>query len=470
MKNIINMVLDVRKMELGHDTLQLELHPLNSWLQEIAEDFRNEFHNKGIRLEYQWDPNIAEISFDSSKCEVILSNLLTNALKFSPPDTLVTLKTSQTDGFIRIAVTDQGIGLQHIQPEQLFTRFGQGLHNRGGSGIGLSYAKILTEMHGGHIEARNNPEGSGCTFWIELPANLPAEKRACAPGAYLNELLDSPITQAPELQNFSTQNYSLLIVEDETDLQQFLKNALKSNFKHVYIASNGQEALDMIRQTPPDIVVSDIMMPKMDGYELCQHIKENLNISHIPVVLLTARSDAESTQAGYKTGADSYIAKPFELDFLQTILLNQLKNRELIKQKYRQESHWITPQESTFSNADEKFLLQLNTLISEELGNPDLTVNFITEKLAFSRASLYNKVKALTGLGVNDYIIRFKLEKACHWLQTTELSILEISENTGFANQRYFSTVFKQTYGCTPSEYRKAHTHRPPVSQENTGN
>lgn len=468
MKSMINMVLDIRKMELGHESLYLEPHFLNRWLKEVAEEFKPEFESKNIHLEYRFDPGIQEIHFDRNKCELILSNLLMNALKFSLPDTTVLLSTSQNTQYVRISVTDQGIGLQNISQEQLFTRFKQGIHDRGGSGIGLSYAKVLTEMHGGRIGATDNPGKAGSTFYFELPLCAQSETKTCAPGAYINELLDLPATEIPETQTFSLKEYTLLIAEDETDLRQFLKNSLKEHFKHVHTASNGNEALETILNEQPDLVVSDVMMPGMNGFELCKQLKEDIRISHIPVILLTARSDAESTQTGYKTGADGYITKPFELDFLLTIIYNQLKNRERIKLKYRQEKSLLPPEEMAFSNADEKFLNQLNSLINNELNNPDLNVNLLTEKMAFSRASLYNKVKALTDMGVNDYIMKFRLGKARQLLSTTDLSILEISESVGFTNQRYFSTAFKQASGCTPTQYRTKHKLRPENKMEDT--
>lgn len=454
MKNIINMVLDVRKMESGQNKLQLEPLDLNNWVKRIAGDFENEFDTKGIRLTYQLAPALPQITFDPAKCEIVLSNLLINALKFSSSGTTVKITTSLSGDQARVAVADEGIGLRNIDPKQLFKRFYQGNHDRGGSGIGLSYAKLLVEMHGGSIGAHNNA-GAGATFWYELPTEHETEEISFAAKPYLNELLYSPAQPAPETSSFSAKNYSLLIVEDEPELRQFVKESLKEEFKHIYTAEDGVSALRLIQEYHPDAVVSDVMMPRMDGYELCRRIKEDLEISHIPVILLTARSDSESTTLGYKTGADYYLAKPFEIDFLSTIICNQLKNRERIKAKYRKEGHFTSPEETTFSNADEKFLQKLNTVIETEIANPNLNVDLLVDKMALSRASLYNKVKILTDMGVNDYIIRLKIQKACHLLATTELSILEISEQTGFTNQRYFSTIFKQMQATTPTAFRK---------------
>ena len=457
MKNIINMVLDIRKMEVGQDSLNLQPHLLNEWIKSVTDDFQNEFESKNIKLIYDLDESITEISFDENKCEIVLSNLLMNAFKFSEDDTTIIVSTQITDeNMVRISIKDQGIGLAGVDTSKLFTRFYQGNHDRKGSGIGLSYAKTLIEMHKGKIGAINNSD-KGATFFYELPLNTTIEKIACEEKPYLNELLYSPIETFPEVIHISTQNYSLLITEDEPELRNFLKETLAEHFKTIYTAENGIEALSIIKQYIPDIVVSDIMMPQMDGFELCKRVKEDINISQIPIILLTARNDAESQSLGYKLGADAYLSKPFEVEFLQTLITNLLKNREFIKSRYKNSTLLISPEEATFSNADEKFLLKLNNLIHENLSNTEMDVKFITENMGMSRASLYNKLKQLTDMGVNDYINKFRIEKAIQLLTQTDLTIMEISDMTGFSNQRYFSTVFKQATGNSPSKFKEEH-------------
>lgn len=454
MKNIINMVLDARKMEVGQDKLHLQPHLLNEWLHSIAEDFKNEFEAKNIRLVYDFDESVHEVSFDEGKCEIVISNLLMNALKFSNNDSTITLSTRINGDMVRVSVIDEGIGLEGTDTSKLFTRFYQGNHDRKGSGIGLSYAKTLVEMHQGTIGAKNNME-KGATFYYELPLASVNENISCEEKPYLNELLYSPKEETPTIKSFSTKDYSILIVEDEPELRNFLQETYSELFKTVYAAENGVEALAIIHQYFPDIVVSDVMMPKMDGFELCKRIKETIDISHIPVILLTARGDSESTSLGYKLGADAYLSKPFDTDFLHTLMVNQLKNREFIKSRYKNSEMILPPEEVTFSNADEQFLLKLNAIIHEKIADPALDVKFLTDKMGMSRASLYNKMKQLTDMGVNDYINKFRIEKAARLLTQTDLSITEVSEMAGFSNQRYFSTVFKQATGSSPTKYKE---------------
>lgn len=457
MKDIINIVLDTRKMEVGQEVLHISSHPLHKWIQEVAETFQTASKAKEIEITYNFDDSIQSIAYDDTKCKVVLSNLIMNALKYSPNQTRIVIKTIRTNESIQVHVQDQGIGLDNVDIKKLFTRFYQGKHNEGGSGIGLSYAKMLIDLHGGRMGAFNNKD-RGATFFYEIPANLQEQEVSCPQHSYLNELLSSPEEEEKiESGSFSLQGYSLLIVEDKQDLREFLKNALKDKFKKIYQAENGLVALEVIKQQQPDIIVSDVMMPQMNGYQLCKEIKENLNISHIPVILLTARADSESQMLGYKLGADAYLPKPFEMEMLLSVIQNQMRNREYIKSRYRGNQFILSPQEATFSNADEQFMIKLNEMIDQNLSQPDLDVKFLTAQMAMSRTSLYNKIKELTGMGANDYINRRRIDKAIILLTQSDMSITEISEQVGFTYQRYFSTLFKEMKGMTPSQFRAQH-------------
>jgi signal transduction histidine kinase/DNA-binding response OmpR family regulator/ligand-binding sensor domain-containing protein len=453
-KDIIDMVLDVRKMETGTETLCIGSHKLNEWIRQVTDAFKEELLHKNISLEYQLDASLGEVPFDAAKCEIVLSNLVMNAMKFSNADTCITVSSRLERGYVRISVSDQGIGLNNVDITRLFERFYQGTHDRQGTGIGLSYARMLVEMHGGRIGAANNI-GKGATFFYELPLNNTTTSIVARP--YLNELLVSSEEKADMAIDFSVRKYAVLIVEDEPELRNYLKASLKEFFRQVYVAVDGVEALDMAIRHLPDIVISDVMMPRMDGMEFCRLLKCNLEVSHIPVILLTARNDQASTVQGYKEGADFYLPKPFDLEFLLAIVRNLLKNREAVKLRYKDSRETVSPKEDTISNADEQFMKKLNELIREHLDNPELDVNFVASQMAMSRASLYNKLKALTDVSIGDYINKFRMARVMELLADKELSIMEVSEKAGFTNQRYFSTVFKQVYGTTPSKYRQEH-------------
>lgn len=457
MKNLLNMVLDVRKMEVGESKLLIHPYPLNEWIKQVSQDFVSEGEAKNIQIHYCLDPCIDMVSFDKDKCEIILSNLLINALKHSPKDTEIIIKSELLSAKkkVRISITDQGCGLQQVDTQKLFTRFYQGTGEQSGTGIGLSYSKILVELHGGSIGARNNHE-AGATFFFELPQKQETEEIICQPKAYLNELIsddDNDIT--PDGDNFDTTPYTILVVDDNPDLTDFLKSSLREYFKRIIIAADGIEALQLIKSHTPDIIVSDVMMPRMNGYELCRNIKEDITISHIPILLLTARDDKQSQLSGYKNGADAYLTKPFEIEMLMELIRNRLRNRESTKKRYLNTGLIPTPEECTFSQADETFLLKLNKLIQENLDNNHLDITFICKEIGMSRASLYNKLKALTAMGANEYINKFRMEKAMMLITSTEMSFTEIAEKVGFTTSRYFSTAFKQYTGETPTQYKK---------------
>jgi len=469
MKNILNTVLNVRKMEVGQSTLHVQSIQLDEWAEQLISDFKPEASVRGITLVYQPEPEIQTLCFDKEKCTTILTNLLINALKYTPDESTISISTRLSeDKRVRISISDQGPGLKDVDTNNLFVRFYQGNNSRPGTGIGLSYSKILVEQHGGNIGAYDNKNfGSpGATFWFELPLNTEPGNITLHPQEYLNTLL-APTQETesiPEQQeeNKTAQSHTLLIVDDNKDLTDYLATALKDRFKTIWVAADGEEALRLCREKRPHIVVSDIQMPHMNGYELCKQIKEDLEISHIPVILLTARNDEESQLYGYKNGADAYITKPFEVSMLYAIVCSQLHNRERMRTRYTDIGPLPPPEEGTFSSADEEFLNRLNQIITEHLDNEQLGIPFICNKIGISRASLYNKLKALTDMGANDYITKIRMERAIWLILHTELSVNDIADKTGFSTARYFSTVFKQHTGCSPTQYRE----KPPVNTQ----
>ncbi len=458
MRNIINMVLDVRKMEVGQSNLVLNLHPLNEWISSVAKDFEMEASARDIKIIYSLDKEIGKLSFDDSKCEVILTNIISNALKYSPDHTEIhiTSQLEEEKQRVYIAIIDQGCGLKNVDTKKLFTRFYQGNESQGGSGIGLSYAKMLVELHGGIIGAKENESGNGSTFFFTLPLKTTVERTPCEAKPYLNELINCNETEINISKKLPiTDHYSILLADDNKDLTDFLKESLWRQFKKLYTAHDGAEAYEIAQKEHPDIIVSDIMMPGMDGYTLCKRIKENIETSHIPVILLTALNDDTSQLCGYKNGADAYIAKPFDIEMLSEQIGSVLHNREIIKQRYLRIGIIPIPEEATFSNTDEEFLLKLNKIITENLDNPELDVLFLCSEIGMSRSSLYNKLKVVTGMGVNDYINKLRMEKALTLISTTDLTITEIAEKLGFNTLRYFSTSFKQYTGKAPSIYKE---------------
>lgn len=457
MRNTINMILDIRRMEVEQTSIEVRPYRFNSWIESVMDDFQDEFRHKGITLKFDPDGEIDEVPFDKERLEMVISNLLMNALKFSPEGSTTTLTTKKDGEKIRVSVKDRGIGLTPKDMDHLFVRFYQGEHKKFGSGIGLSYSKTLVELHGGTIGAYNNDDG-GATFWFELPLATHQNSNSEKPASpCLNDLFnaEAAITNEIPPSDYPLNNYNLLFVDDEKDLCTFIKEAFTEVFKCVYTASNGVEALEKVSKYPFDIIISDVMMPEMDGFEFCRRLKNDVAISHIPIILLTARTNSQSVLTGYKSGADFYLPKPFDSDMLLMIIRNILTNRENVKKRYRDTiSGTVLPSEQTFSNADEQFLQKLNSFIIKNLDNPAFGVHSITVEMGMSRASLYSKIKALTDLGVNDYVNRIRIEQAMTLLEKSDLTIAEISERVGFSTPAYFSTSFKHFTSFSPTAYK----------------
>lgn len=456
MKYLIDMVLDVRKLEVGEIQLCCHSHSIRKLVEDVTENFSEEFNFQHVTLKYEGEDEIDRIVLDKEKCTIVLINLVMNALKHSPENSTVIIRTQHIDGFVRISVIDQGKGINEAEVGKLFTRFYQSRGEKGGSGIGLSYAKALVELHHGRIDAYNN-EDNGATFFFEIPDNLmESEGETCIVKTDILSGEDATDCLL-DVADHSLQKYVLLLVDDNVEMTDFFADDLKGYFKKIYIAHNGKEALGIITSEYVDIIVSDVMMPEMNGYELCHTVKQNVLYSHIPVVLLTARSDKQSKEYGYKIGGDSYLTKPFGTEDLIKVIRTLLYNREQIQKHFQHVGILPHPINDTFSQGDELFLSKLNKIVIDNIGNPLLDVSLLCKEIGMSRASLYNKLKAVTNMGANDYINKFRMEQAIKLIKNTDLSVTEISEQVGFATSRYFSTSFKQYTGMTPTQYKNSH-------------
>lgn len=455
MNDLLDMVLDLRRMEVRKNRLLTENLDFNKWIEDSIEDIKNEENEEGITIVTELDPNVGIIAFDKGKCNTVLTNILINAIKHSNAGDRITIKTTLQDSqMVRVSISDEGPGLGNIDMSKMFTRFYQSNNEQYGSGIGLSYSKILVEMHQGRIGAENNTD-KGATFWWEIPTHLSEEDTTTIQGrAFLNELLGHDVNADIQYSDtFDTSGMTLMVVDDNTDLLDFMREALKDDFSEVITATSGHKALNILSSGRlPDIIVSDVNMPDGNGYQLCSILKQNEKYSHIPVVLLTARGEDQSQSDSYRLGADAFMAKPFEVETLLELLKNMLKRKTEIKKKYLDLDEESS---SGYGSNEESFILNLNRIISEHLDDPDLDQQLICQELGVSRALLYNRMKSITGSGAKEYITRIRLEKAKSLIEATSLPIVEISEKTGFASQSYFSTAFKAHTGLTPSQYKK---------------
>ena len=457
MTEMVNMILDKGTNDISKNDISIEQVDLNEWLGKIIEDFKIDCYAKGLKTQYNPLPDLGMVDMDIKMVETVVNNIMSNAIKYSDTGT-ITVSTGHDRGYIWIKFHDEGRGFT-CRPEELFKRYFRENENIPGYGLGLSHAKMLMDLLEGNIRAEKN-NGPGSTFTIEIPDNL-GEKYHTAPAKpqvpVIAESTDFENMEEPaqtDEVNFDTKSMTLLIVDDQDDILQFIKDEYSTLFKTIYTAHDGKEALDLVRQRMPNVVVSDIMMPRMNGFELCKTIKTDLELSSIPVILLTSRSDPKNQDMGYKMGADSFLPKPFDSKLLYKIIRSQLKNRYEIKRQYATSFFTAISEDQTFSAADEQFVLKLNRFIRENLSNTMLGVDMIVDHMNVSRTTLFNKMNNLVGASTNKYIRRIRIDVAKEMLTKTNKSVGTIAEETGFSESQYFSTVFKQETGMTPSQFK----------------
>ncbi len=457
MTDMVNTILDKGTNDVSRNDVSIEQIDLNDWLGKIIEDFKIDCYAKGLKTQYNPMPDLGKVSLDVKMVETAVNNIMSNAIKYSDTGT-ITVTTGHDRGKIWMQFQDEGRGFT-CRPEELFRRYYRENENIPGYGLGLPHAKMLIELMDGTIRAEKNA-GPGSTFTIEIPDNL-GEKQNIAPTKpqipVVTETTDFGNIEEPaqtDEVDFDTKSMTLLIVDDQDDILQFIKDEYSTLFKTIYTAHDGKEALDLVRQRMPNVVVSDIMMPRMNGFELCKTIKTDLELSSIPVILLTSRSDPKNQDMGYKMGADSFLPKPFDSKLLYKIIRSQLKNRYEIKRQYATSFFTAISEDQTFSAADEQFVLKLNRFIRENLSNTMLGVDMIVDHMNVSRTTLFNKMNNLVGASTNKYIRRIRIDVAKEMLSKTNKSVGTIAEETGFSESQYFSTVFKQETGMTPSQFK----------------
>lgn len=466
MNILVDSILDTSKNEMNIADIDIEPVDINNWLGNLLQDFKIDCHGKGLHLVFQPDISLESVNIDKKFVEIAINNLVTNAIKYSESGT-ITVSTSANNTSMFITVKDEGRGFS-CNPENLFQRYyrEQENDNISGYGLGLSYARLLIRMMNGDIKASKN-SGKGSTFTISLPlkqinestTNIPETDQTVTEEIEVSKEVNTNVIKIQNQQfidetDFDTKNMSLLIVDDQEDILEFISKEYALLFKAIYTAQNGEEALSIIQEKMPNIVVSDIIMPKMTGFDLCKKIKTNVELSHIPVILLTSRTDPKNQDMGYKMGADAFIPKPFDSKALYRTIRSQLRNRYEIRRQYASEFFSEISEDQTFSIADEEFVQRLNNFIKDNIADKNLNIDKIINHMGVSRTTLFNKMSNLIGTSANKYIRRIRMEEAKVLLSKTDLPIGEIAMRTGFTESQYFSTVFKQETGLTPSQFK----------------
>jgi signal transduction histidine kinase/ligand-binding sensor domain-containing protein/DNA-binding response OmpR family regulator len=476
---LVNQLMDLRKSSSGKMQIKVGQYDLYAFINEIYRAFKNIANDKGIELTYNQENNHLTAWFDKSLFEKILFNLLSNALKNTPLQGKITIsidpidllksddipqemisRLSYTTNLYRLRISDNGQGIPEEEIYKIFEPFYQSsttLPTGIGSGIGLSLTKSIVQLHHGVVWARNNIDG-GATFNIIFPIDKECYTAEDIIEKTSNNLVQDVIPPTHRLKIDIDQEYKVLLVEDNHDVRTYIRDCLKPYFT-VLEAENGKVGLEIAVNELPDIIISDIMMPEIDGIELCRQIKEDMQTGHIPVVLMTAKAMVEHIIEGYDIGADDYIVKPFSIDVLIHRIKNILETRKKLKNAYGKR---FSPEVlgGDLSSSQDQFMQKLFETIEKNLSNPELNIDFICKEIGVSRSNLYKKLRTVTQLSPIEIIRDKRLEVATKLLLKTDYSILDIAVQTGFSSQAYFSKCFKMVYNCSPTEYIEKYRHQ----------
>ena len=471
---MVNQLLDFRKLEAGRLVFEPSEGDIVDFCKKIWNVFKLFADQK--RIGYYFESNLeTEIMlFDANKIETIVSNLLSNALKYTAEGGSVTLsigKVSETGKSpeenidrIEIVVKDSGIGIPENETSRVFDRFytvaRKGDKKFEGTGIGLTLVKEFAELHQGTVTLISK-ESEGSEFRVTIPLNRNSlitadaekDKQAIGKASYSCEEIDLLIESNSPGKKIPAVKPKILIVEDDKDLRTFLRNELMDKYD-VSEASNGQEGLEMALSINPNLIVSDIMMPKINGIDFCRRIKSDERTSHLPVILLTAMHSQENQIEGLETGADDYIFKPFNVALLKTRVNNLLVSRDNLSRKFN-ESYSLDFEHDTLNDKDKSLIQSVIDIVVENITNEKINADFISRKLLISRSLLYIKIEALTGQSVNEFVRNIRLKKSTSLLLNKKAGISEVAYAVGFSSQSYFTRCFTKKFGISPSEMQE---------------
>lgn len=457
--DLINTLLDFRKLDVGAEGLHCRKDDIMRFISEQCALFTDYAANRGMNLTVECDPAGYMMDFDSAKVGKILNNLLSNAFKYTPDGGNVSVKATLKNGELIIRIADSGQGITPEAKKHIFERFYQGEqgNHKTGSGIGLHIANEYARMHGGGITVSDNqPKGSvftltlpvdGCSAQSDPEKTSGASETPAEPSASENTSEESSAADTPA---------TILIVDDNEEYRDFIADTLSKDYT-IFKAGNGREALDIMAKENISLIVSDVMMPVMDGMELCRQVKNNIRWSHIPVILLTAKTAEEYRLEGLELGADDYLTKPFNLKLLQ---LRIKKFIDLFERNHRMFSNKldVSPSEITITSLDEKLVEKAIHIVEEHMSDSDFSVELLSSELALSRGYLYKKLMAITGKGPAEFIRTIRLKRARQLLEQSRMQVAEIAYMCGFNSPRRFAQNFKNEFGMLPSEFLKGRT------------
>jgi len=465
---LINQLLDLSRLEAGKLKLNASKANIAQFVKGLAMEFESIAERKDISLRVLMEKEDVEAYFDKEKLEKIITNVLSNAFKFTPSGGRITVKLSETStNQVEIIIRDSGIGIPKSELTKIFDRFyqvdGSITREHEGTGIGLALTKELVELHKGNIFV-DSVEG----HWTEVKLNFPLGREHLT-DAEIIETADFEIHKVENVDEFTKEDLEaedlldenlidktiVLIVEDNADVREYIKDALK-DFYHVEEAANGEQGLRKAEKCIPDLIISDVMMPKMDGYEMTRRIKQDEKTSHIPIILLTAKSDKDSKLEGLGLGADDYLIKPFDSEELLARIKNLIETRRMLQEKFGAGTAVSQkPEKAKLSCLDEQFISRIMVVIEQHLSEEEFSIEEFGKDVGMSRSQMHRKLKALTGKSASVYLRTVRLAKAKQMIEEKKGTISEISYQVGFASPAYFSRCYKEEFGHAPSEHSK---------------
>lgn len=447
--DMLNRLLQWQKNEIHKNVLELSRCDIETFLEEKITDFKSIAAQKGIELTLETTHDLPTVWIDERKMSRIVENLLSNALRYTEQGT-VSVHAKSIGKRWELEISDTGIGIPHKDQKRIFGRFYRADNARNmedsGLGLGLMITHKMVRQHQGAIKITSQ-EGKGSTFSLSFPV-YPKKglRKIMPPHIHKQHIKTQEALQASQENGKDV----LLLAEDDEDMREYLEQSLSEEYKIISV-SDGGKALEMAKKINPDLIISDVVMPVLQGDELCRILKSSLETSHIPVILLTALSERENIIFGLEAGANDYIIKPFDLSVLKARLRNVIQNRQRLRSAVL--SAGKQSDEIDYSSQlDKEFLDKVMEIVNGELSNPDFSINDFCRKIGMSRTSVYNKIKTLTGQGPNDFIRIMRLNKAMELLKTRRHTIGEVSSLVGFSDPKYFSTCFKKQFGVSPSK------------------
>jgi signal transduction histidine kinase/DNA-binding response OmpR family regulator/ligand-binding sensor domain-containing protein len=465
LSKLTNQIIDFSKVPTGKLKPVMKPTDIAELVKGVVLNFSSLEQSRSVRITTELHAESLIIDIDREKIEEVLYNIISNAFKHTPENhnIIVTLEelphtpaSEKANCGVKISVFNEGEPLPERYKDKIFERFYKINEKTEGTGIGLAFSKTLVEMHGGTITV-TPISGRGTEFTITLPCGRPYEDIIVqeADGQLTNKA-NEVIPPAHATENKYAEppdrQLKIVLVEDNSELRRFLGGVLSRDYK-CYQAADGLEGLQLINKLVPDIVISDVIMPGKDGYQLCREVKENNRTCHIPVILLTAKNSPENFIAGYETGADAYVSKPFDLEIISSQISRLIKNRELIRKKYREQNFMVEVSETT--SRDDVFLQTFTTLLEKNLTDPEFNVTTMAENLDVSPTQLYRKIRALTGHSPVEFIKILKLNKSYELLLDRKNSVKEVCYLSGFNNISYFIKCFRNHFGVTPAHLRE---------------